>query len=328
VADLVIQAAEALEHAHQLGIVHRDIKPANLLLDGHGHLWITDFGLAHCQSQAGLTMSGDLVGTLRYMSPEQALGKRGLVDHRADVYSLGVTLYELLTLEPAFSGSDREELLRQVAFEEPYPPRRRNKAIPRELETIVLKAMEKSPDGRYVTAQELAEDLRRFLDHKPVQAKRPSVVQRVSKWCRRNPLLAGALTAVAASLVLGTVAAWLLALWALTEKGQAKKEAGRAQDAEAEANLVAERARREAYTANIRLMQPAWESHNLLQLQTLLVETGAFPEHGFEWYYWQHVCHVEHLRLVGHLGGITAVAFAPDSQWRDPGRQAVDDCEQ
>ena len=119
VANLGLQAAEALEHAHQLGVVHRDIKPANLLIDVRGNLWITDFGLAHCQSQAGLTMSGDLVGTLRYMSPEQALAKRVLIDHRTDVYSLGVTLYELLTLEPAYRGSDRQELLRQIAFEEP-----------------------------------------------------------------------------------------------------------------------------------------------------------------------------------------------------------------
>ena len=147
-----MQAAEALEDAHQLGVIHRDIKPANLLVDARGNLWITDFGLAHCQSQAGLTMTGDLVGTLRYMSPEQALAQRVIVDHRTDVYSLGVT-YELLTLEPAFGGKDRQELLRQIAFEEPRPPRRWNKAIPAELETIILKAMEKSPTDRYATAQ-------------------------------------------------------------------------------------------------------------------------------------------------------------------------------
>src|SRR5207302_9812436 len=110
VAHLGVQAAEALEHAHQHGVIHRDIKPANLMVDGHGHLWVTDFGLAHCQSQAGLTMTGDLLGTLRYMSPEQALAKRVMVDHRTDIYSLGATLYELLTLVPAFDGRDRQEL--------------------------------------------------------------------------------------------------------------------------------------------------------------------------------------------------------------------------
>src|SRR5262249_30616992 len=118
IANLGQQAAVALEHAHQLGVIHRDIKPANLLVDVRGNLWITDFGLAHCQNQAGLTMTGDLVGTLRYMSPEQALAKRVVVDHRTDIYSLGVTLYELLTLEPAYDGRDRLELVRQIAFEE------------------------------------------------------------------------------------------------------------------------------------------------------------------------------------------------------------------
>jgi serine/threonine protein kinase/Flp pilus assembly protein TadD len=186
VAALGVQAAEALDHAHQLGVVHRDVKPANLLVDGRGELWVTDFGLAHCQSQAGLTLSGDLVGTLRYMSPEQALAKRVVVDHRTDVYSLGATLYELLTLEPAFAGTDRQELLRQIAFEEPRPPRRLNRAIPAELETIVLKAVEKEPARRYATAQELADDLRRFLEDRPIQARRPTLVQRARKWSRRH----------------------------------------------------------------------------------------------------------------------------------------------
>jgi WD40 repeat protein/serine/threonine protein kinase len=187
VANLGVQAAEALEHAHQLGVVHRDIKPANLLVDGRGHVWITDFGLAHCQSQAGLTMTGDLVGTLRYMSPEQALAKRVPVDHRTDVYSLGATLYELLTLQPAFPGQDRQELLRRIAFEEPAPPRRLNKSIPAELETIVLKALEKNPAERYSTARELADDLQLFLDDKPIRARRSSLLQIARKWARRHP---------------------------------------------------------------------------------------------------------------------------------------------
>src|SRR5207244_1051413 len=130
---------------------HREIKPANLLLDGRGNLWITDFGLAHCQSQVGLTMTGDLIGTLRYMSPEQALAQRVVIDHRTDIYSLGASLFELLTLEPVFDGRDRQELLRQITFEEPKSPRRLNKSIPAELETIVLKAMEKNPADRYAT---------------------------------------------------------------------------------------------------------------------------------------------------------------------------------
>jgi serine/threonine protein kinase len=165
VAHLGVQTAEALEHAHALGVIHRDIKPANLLVEWRAGgvnppvLWVTDFGLAHWQSQPGLTLTGDLLGTLRYMSPEQALARRAAVDARTDVYSLGVTLYELLTLEPAYNGRNREAVLRQIAFEDPRPPRRLNPAVPIELETIVLKAMAKSPAERYATAQELADDL-------------------------------------------------------------------------------------------------------------------------------------------------------------------------
>src|SRR5262249_16703089 len=169
VAQLGIQAAEALEHAHQLGIMHRDIKPANLMVDERGQLWITDFGLAHVQGDAKLTMTGDLVGTLRYMSPEQALGNRTIVDHRTDVYSLGATLYELLTLHPVFGGHDRQELRRQIASEEPKPPRRIDSAFPAELQIIVLKAMEKAPEERYGAAQTLADDLRRFLNDEPIR---------------------------------------------------------------------------------------------------------------------------------------------------------------
>jgi hypothetical protein len=186
VARFGVQAAEALEHAHQLGVVHRDIKPGNLLLDTSGQLWVADFGLAQFQSDAALTLTGDLLGTLRYMSPEQALARRGLVDHRTDIYSLGATLYELLTLEPAFDGSDRQELLRQITMEEPRSLRRQNRALPVDLETIILKAMAKRVEDRYATAQDLADDLRRFLDQKPIQARRPAPWERAAKWARRH----------------------------------------------------------------------------------------------------------------------------------------------
>ncbi len=186
VAKLGVQAAEALEHAHSFGIIHRDVKPANFLVDAAGHLWVTDFGLAQLQGDAALTRTGDLLGTLRYMSPEQALARRGVVDHRTDIYSLGVTLYELLTREPPYAGRDREELLRQLALDEPRPPRRWEPRIPADLETIVLKAMAKTVEERYATAQELAEDLRRFLEQKPILARRPTLLERTAKWARRH----------------------------------------------------------------------------------------------------------------------------------------------
>ena len=201
VSQLGIQAAEALDHAHQNGILHRDIKPANLLVDDSGKLWITDFGLARIEADAGMTMTGDMLGTLRYMSPEQALAKRVVVDHRSDIYSLGVTLYELLTLRPAFAGDDRHELLRQIAFEEPRKPRQINGRIPQDLETIVLKALEKNPLDRYVTAREMADDLRRFSEHRSIHARRPTLLQRTQKLLRRHRVAAN-IVAAAAVLIL------------------------------------------------------------------------------------------------------------------------------
>jgi serine/threonine protein kinase/Tfp pilus assembly protein PilF len=230
IAQLGIQAAEALDHAHQNGILHRDIKPANLLLecqtpshlrgglgrgcDDHTHLklWITDFGLARMEQDAGMTMTGDILGTLRYMSPEQALAKRVVVDHRSDIYSLGITLYELLTLQPAFTGDDRQELLRQIAFEEPRKLRQINTRIPRDIETIVLKAIEKNPTHRYTTAHDLAEDLRRCLNHKPIQAKPPTWRNRVTKWSHRHPVAvrATALTLLVSSAVIAASVGWAM----------------------------------------------------------------------------------------------------------------------
>ena len=172
VARLGVQAAEALDHAHENGVIHRDIKPANLMIDAKGHLWIADFGLARSRANPGMTMTGTMLGTLRYMSPEQALAKRVPVDHRTDVYSLGVTLIEALTLEPAFPGDDPHRVLQDIAVREPQRPQRGNRAISPALETILLKSVAKDPETRYATAREMAEDLRRYLDDKPVLARR------------------------------------------------------------------------------------------------------------------------------------------------------------
>jgi serine/threonine protein kinase len=209
-ARLGLQAAEALEHAHELGVIHRDIKPSNLLLDGRGNLWVADFGLARLpQEDPELTRTGDLVGTLRYMSPEQVRAERGEVDARTDLYSLGATLYELLTLRPAFDARDRQELVRRILHDEPVLPRRINPSIPRDLETIILKAMEKEPSARYGSARELADDLRRFLADEPVQARRPSLANRVVKWSRRHraAVIAG-VTALILTLTTSTAVLW------------------------------------------------------------------------------------------------------------------------
>jgi serine/threonine protein kinase len=172
-AELGIQAAQALHHAHEQGIIHRDIKPGNLLLDKNGKLWITDFGLARIEGDASLTMVGDLLGTLRYMSPEQVLGDGAPLQHRIDVYSLGATLYELLTWQPAVTGANRVQILRQLAEDVPRPPRKLDAAIPRDLEIILLKSLARDPADRYASAAHLAADLQRFLDSKPIAARRP-----------------------------------------------------------------------------------------------------------------------------------------------------------
>jgi serine/threonine protein kinase len=220
VAQLGRHAAEALGHAHSLGIVHRDIKPANLLVDVRGNLWVTDFGLARFRDQAGLTLSGDLLGTLRYMSPEQALAKHGLVDHRTDVYALGATLYELLTLEPVCPGDDRHHVLRQIEHDDPRPPRSLNPAIPGDLETIVLKALAKEAEARYATAQDLADDLGRFLEDKPIRARRPTLVQRARKWARRHK----ALVVAGQAVLLLAVVAWAVSTMLILRQRDAARD--------------------------------------------------------------------------------------------------------
>jgi serine/threonine protein kinase len=217
------QAAEALHYAHEVGVVHRDVKPANLLLDGRGDLWVTDFGLARLRGGPELTATGDAVGTLRYMSPEQALGARGVADHRVDVYGLGATLYELLTLEPALPGQEREELLRRLLDDKPRPPRALNPALPFELETVVLKALRKEPAERYASARELADDLGRFLDGRPVHARRPTRRERARGWLRRHAT--GLTVAGGALVVLSTVLAVTTALTVPAYREAARKHA-------------------------------------------------------------------------------------------------------
>ncbi len=238
-ARIAAEIADALEYAHDSGVIHRDIKPANLLLDSKGAVWITDFGLALVVTDAGLTQTGDVLGTLRYMSPEQAAGRREPVDHRTDVYSLGATLYELLTLQPLFPGQDRPALLHQILNEDPRPLRKLDLAIPVELETIVLKSLAKAPSERYATAGEMAADLRRFLDEIPIRARRPQLVDRLRKWMRRHPsVIAAALILLICGLIgLGVTTAIVAREHAKTEEAY-QRERLRAREAEAQFKLA------------------------------------------------------------------------------------------
>jgi WD40 repeat protein len=304
-----VQAAEALEHAHAKAIIHRDIKPANLLIDSSGNLWITDFGLARMLSEAGLTMTGDLLGTLRYMSSEQALAKRVPVDHRTDIYSLGVTLYELVTLRPAYDGRDRQEVMQQIAFEEPRLPRRHNKAIPAELETIIRKAMGKSPAERYATAQELADDLRRFLDDKPIRAKRPTLIDWTRKWARRHQgIVATGIAGLIVAVGILAVSTWMIL-------GAYRAEAKQRQVAVQEAD----RSRRLLYASDMNLAGRAWEAGDTARARSLLErqwpQAGQEDLRGFEWRYLWGLCRDRSRQtLRGHTGAITGLAFCSNGK--------------
>ena len=253
-AEVGLQAADALAHAHHHGVIHRDVKPSNLLIDAGGTIWVADFGLARRLADPGMTHHDSLLGTPRYMSPEQ--GRTGVIDGRTDVYSLGATLYELLTLRPPFDGSSAAELLDQIAGREPVPPRAINRRIPRDLETIVLKTLAKRPADRYASAAALGEDLARFLNREPVRARRISPVGRMWRVARRHPGIS----------TVSTVASVLVLSIAAYAYNQVRNE--RDQAREATKSAVAERMRTEAAERNTRaaMRTELWRHAALVRL--------------------------------------------------------------
>jgi tRNA A-37 threonylcarbamoyl transferase component Bud32 len=295
-ARLVEALASAVAAAHAAGVVHRDLKPANVLLAAGGSPKITDFGLAKRSEDSGQTRSGTVVGTPSYMAPEQARGQVRAVGPPADVYALGAVLYECLTGRPPFRGATVLDTLEQVCGQEPATPRSLNPAVPRDLETVCLKCLQKDPAKRYASAGALADDLRRFLEGRPVTARRVGPVGRVWRWARRNPVVAGLLAAVLLTTTAGAVVAWLLALEARSQKGEADRNAADAQDRATEARLRTEEARQEKervrrllYAANLNLAGQAWREHRASRACELLAELAPAPGEadlrGWEWYY-------------------------------------------
>ena len=328
VAELGIQVTEALRHAHQLGVVHRDIKPSNLMLNSEGRVLVTDFGLARIQSEMDATATGAIVGTLRYCSPEQAAGKRSVLDERSDIYSLGVTLYELLTLSPFFEAASRAELVSKVLTENPISPRRKAPWIPTDLETIVLKAIEKDASDRYQSADEFGEDLRRFLADLPVQAKRPTPLSYASKWAKRNTgLLIGAAILLLLGAVVGLVSTLLIAR-AQRRTAEALIDAQKQTElAEQQTELAEQRTRqldeqvREnqlfLYLSDIKRAEGALHDDDLLRLTEILgrFRSAEYDElRGPEWgYLWNHA-HSKFEPLQPHPRGSYQVRYSGDGK--------------
>ncbi len=308
-AQYVKAVAEAVHHAHEHGILHRDLKPSNILIDQHDQVKVTDFGLAkRLGTDSELTLTGQLVGSPNYLSPEQAAGKHRALTVRSDVYSLGAVLYQLLTARPPLVGESLEETLVQIREKEAPSPRLLSSGVPRDLETICLKCLQKEPARRYGSAQALAADLGRFLERKPISARPVSAAGRVWRWCRRKPALAGALAGCALALLAGIIGiAW-----------QWKR-------AEAEAQV----ARRNLYGADMLLAQQALEQSDMGRAKELLDQhrpggKAKTDLRGWEWrYLWSQCQSHEQATLCRESNAVTALAFSANGTQlavrRDPG---------
>ena len=314
VARIGIQVAEALEYANGLGVLHRDIKPSNLLLDPLGNVWVTDFGLAKIAETEELTLPGDVVGTIRYMAPERFRGK---CDARSDIYSLGLTLYELVSTKPAFEASDRHELIRKVMHENPAPLKRLAHSVPSDLETIIKKAIAREPDERYPTAKALAGDLRRFIERRPILARRISLGEQAWRWCRRNPVVAGLTAALVVALTVGSALSTKFAIKAGREAVLAGKAADRSRDAERKAVAAENVARNEAettrhalYDADMQLAAKLWEGDDgtARQVRDLLLahepRQGETDLRDFAWHFQRSLMEAGKLASVAPLSGV------------------------
>jgi eukaryotic-like serine/threonine-protein kinase len=333
-AELIQRVSEAIEYAHQHGVIHRDLKPANILLDQNGNPRVTDFGLAKkIQGDSGLTGSGQIMGTPSYMPPEQAGSKRGEVGPAADVYALGATLYALVTGRPPFQAATPMDTVIQVISDEPVPPRRLNASIPLDLETICLKCLEKETGKRYASAAALADDLGRYLAGEPIVARPVTSLERAVKWARRRPAIAGLLglvTLVTALGLGGVLWQWRAAVRARhvadQENRNAKNQAVLAEQARQEAEqarakegVQTELAEQRLYDVRMSFVQRSWEDYNGTLLHQELVDQlpanqGGINRRGFEWFYWQRKMSQGHITLTWHHGGVDSVAFSPDGK--------------
>lgn len=304
VARIGRQVADALEHAHSKGVLHRDIKPSNLILDTYGNVWITDFGLAKSMEHDDLTRTGELIGTLRYLPPEQFEGKS---DARSDIYSLGLTLYELITLEPAYSAASRTQLVEQVTKSEITSPRKRAAGVPKDLETIVLKSLAREPSKRYGSAAELAEDLRRFINDEPIRASREPIIDRLNRWRRRNPAVARSVAFVVIVVVVALAGLSMM----LASVDRARNRAVVAEKLEREAR---ENAEQSLYVTHMNLVQQSFNAANPMEARAYLdrYKPGARNAglRAFEWYYWRHQAR-QLRRSIEETGSILSIAPTP-----------------
>jgi WD40 repeat protein/serine/threonine protein kinase len=330
-ARLLEHLAQAVQAAHQQGILHRDLKPANVLLTSGKRLFveavetgtplsavhgcvakISDFGLAkRVNDDSGPTLSGEILGTPSYMAPEQSQGKSTQVGPEADVYALGAILYELLTGRPPFRAATVLETLAEVRLQEPVAPRRLQPKVPRDLETICLKCLQKQARQRYATAQALADDLHRFLTGQPIHARPVGSMERLHRWCRRNRLAAGLAAAVAMALVVGTAVAAFFGYQASRQAWVASQSAqiARTETLRANQNLLA--ANRYLYVADMNRAQRAWEDNEMVRVLELLGRHQSENDlHGFEWYYLRRQCSTDLLTIKSET--VSSVAFSPD----------------